>query len=489
MKKISTLIFFALIGNSFSQTSPQTYTTPGSFTFTVPVSVTSITVEIVGGGGSGGGNGTGGGGGGGYAKGVYSVAPGATLAVKVGSGGAGSAAGTTSVGGFISATGGANGVSVSNPSVGGGGLGGVGSGGTIANRNGGAGGGGYYTYFGGGGGGAGGPISNGFAGGNTPVYNGTNCLTPGGSGSPSGGPPGGSGGKGAGFTNSTCSTTDPAANGGTFGGGGGGGNGIGSPFGIGAGGYCQISWAGCSTPAAPTNSTPASQTICANNSATLVAFGTGTLNWYNSPTSTVVLATGFMFTTTPTLTPGTYLYYTAATNTCGEGPRTSNTVVVNANPTVSAVSNTSLICVGQTASLTASGANTYSWNTTATTSVIAVSPTVTTSYSVTGTSNGCVGNTSITQSVSAGTGVNSFAAAETSALKIYPNPSKGDLMIAGDQEMNLSLVNNLGEVVKIISLNAQNNYKAPLTNLANGIYFIVGDNDHKTISQKIIVVK
>lgn len=489
MKKISTLIFFALIGNSFSQTSPQTYITPGNFTFTVPVSVTTITVEVVGGGGSGGGNGTGGGGGGGYAKGVYSVVPGATLAVKVGSGGAGSAAGTTSVGGFISATGGANGVSVSNPSVGGGGNGGVGSGGTIANRNGGTGGGGYYTYFGGGGGGAGGPISNGFAGGNTPAYNGTNCLTPGGSGSPSGGPPGGSGGKGAGFTNSSCSVTDPAANGGTYGGGGGGGNGIGSPFGIGAGGYCQISWAGCSTPAAPTNSTPAiNQTVCANNATTLTAIGTGSLNWYASLTSTVSLSSAPFFIT-PTLTAGSYSYYAASTNTCGEGPRTTFSVLVNANPTVSAVSNLSLICVGQTASLTASGANTYSWNTTATTNVIVVSPTVTTTYSVIGTTNGCVGNTSITQSVSACTGINSFAAAETSAIKIYPNPSKGDLVIASEQEMNLSLVNNLGELVKTISLNAQNNYKASVTNLANGIYFIVGDNDHKTISQKIIVVK
>ncbi|MEO6302968.1 MAG: hypothetical protein ABIP51_07330, partial [Bacteroidia bacterium] len=91
MKKKFTALFFAFSITAFSQVSPQTYTVPGNYTYTVPASITSITVEVVGGGGNGGGNGTGGGGGGGYSKGVLSVTPGATLAVKVGSGGSGAA--------------------------------------------------------------------------------------------------------------------------------------------------------------------------------------------------------------------------------------------------------------------------------------------------------------------------------------------------------------------------------------------------------------
>ncbi len=115
--------------------------------------------------------------------------------------------------------------------------------GTIANRTGGTGGGGYYTYFGGGGGGAAGSIANGGTGGNTIAWNGTNCLTPGGSGGLSGGAPGGSGGKGAGFTDNNCNVTNPSGNGGNYGGGGGGANGNGGIAGTGNPGYAFISWA------------------------------------------------------------------------------------------------------------------------------------------------------------------------------------------------------------------------------------------------------
>lgn len=55
--------------------------------FTVPAGVTSITVELVGAGGNGASNGGGGGGGGGYARGTYTVNPGATLSIVVGDGG------------------------------------------------------------------------------------------------------------------------------------------------------------------------------------------------------------------------------------------------------------------------------------------------------------------------------------------------------------------------------------------------------------------
>lgn len=52
---------------------------------------------------------------------------------------------------------------------------------------------------------------------------------------------------------------------------------------------------------------------------------------------------------------------------------------------------TATICAGNTVTLTATGASSYTWTTGATTNTIAVSPTVTTTYSVTGTgTNGCV---------------------------------------------------------------------------------------------------
>jgi len=235
-----TLVAFTGV-KTFAQQDSLIFTTSGEFT--VPAGVTAVTIEVVGAGGHGGGNGGGGGGGGGYARGSYAVTPLATLAVTVGTGGGGPVGGTTSVGSFISATGGTDGTWFPNPLVGGGGPGGIGTGGTLANRAGGTGGGGYHTFFGGGGAGAGGSLSDGSNGGNTIVFGG-NCNTPGGAGGNGGGAPGGSGGKGAGFFDAGCNNSNPAANGGNYGGAGGGGNGNGSPAAFGAGGYCKIIWDG-----------------------------------------------------------------------------------------------------------------------------------------------------------------------------------------------------------------------------------------------------
>jgi len=240
MKRIQVLLIVILIsGIVNAQSGEQIFTSSGLFT--VPTDVTSITIEVVGAGGNGGFNGTGGGGGGGYAKGIYAVAPFDAITINIGYVGAGAVAGTTTAEGFLSASGGENGVSVPNPEIGGGGAAGVGTGGNISNYSGGNGGGGFYTYFGGGGGGSAGPLGDGGVGGNTIAWTGI-CLTPGGAGGISGGSPGGNGGKGAGFTDAFCNVSDPSAFGANYGGAGGGGNGNGGGPGFGAPGYCKITW-------------------------------------------------------------------------------------------------------------------------------------------------------------------------------------------------------------------------------------------------------
>lgn len=239
MKKVYLIFLLFYTTLIYGQSGTSEFTSTG--TFTVPDGVTTILVEMIGAGGHGGYNGTGGGGGGGYTSSNLSVTPGATIDIQIGIPGSGAVLGTTKIDNTFYATGGENGVSVPNPEIGGGGAGGVGFGGNVANFAGGNGGGGYYTYFGGGGGGAAGADANGGVGGNTIAWVGI-CLTPGGDGGLSGGSPGGNGGKGAGFTDTFCATTDPAGNGNNYGAGGGGGNGNGGGPGNGAGGYCRISW-------------------------------------------------------------------------------------------------------------------------------------------------------------------------------------------------------------------------------------------------------
>jgi hypothetical protein len=92
---------------------------------------------------------------------------------------------------------------------------------------------------------------------------------------------------------------------------------------------------------------------------------------------------------TSILTTTTTYTVTGTTNGC-TGTAVS-TVTVKPNPIVSV--NSPSICNGQTTSLTASGATTYSWtgglsaNATPTTPIL----TTTTTYTVTGTTNGCTG--------------------------------------------------------------------------------------------------
>ncbi|HEX7413630.1 MAG TPA: T9SS type A sorting domain-containing protein [Bacteroidia bacterium] len=85
---------------------------------------------------------------------------------------------------------------------------------------------------------------------------------------------------------------------------------------------------------------------------------------------------------------GTHTITMNATNSFGTGPNSIKTITIYALPSVVATSPT--ICEGSPATLTASGASTYTWSTSATTTSISVSPTVTTAYTVTGTDvNGC----------------------------------------------------------------------------------------------------
>jgi hypothetical protein len=129
-------------------------------------------------------------------------------------------------------------------------------------------------------------------------------------------------------------------------------------------------------------------TICIGNSTTLTATGATTYTWSSNAASTT--------TSTVVVNPTTTDVYTVTgTNANGCISVKTRTVTVNALPTLTVTPQT--ICTGATATLTAAGANTYTWsaglsNTNGTT--VTGSPTVSTTYSVSGTNtSGCVGTT------------------------------------------------------------------------------------------------
>ncbi|MBS1637364.1 MAG: T9SS type A sorting domain-containing protein [Bacteroidetes bacterium] len=97
--------------------------------------------------------------------------------------------------------------------------------------------------------------------------------------------------------------------------------------------------------------------------------------------------------------------------------------MVCVNPTVTAVSTTTSICAGQTLTLTASGASSYTWTPGNITSPVAVvSPTVNTHYVVTATNDGlCFPTAAVSVSVTTCSGIEAYNTGQTE-VSVFPNP-------------------------------------------------------------------
>ena len=95
------------------------------------------------------------------------------------------------------------------------------------------------------------------------------------------------------------------------------------------------------------------------------------------------------------MTPTTYSSYsiTASIGSCTD--TSSASVTVLPVPTANVAATSTLICGGDITTITASGGNTYSWNNGATTTVISVSPAVTTTYTVTASNGTCTDTATI----------------------------------------------------------------------------------------------
>jgi len=78
---------------------------------------------------------------------------------------------------------------------------------------------------------------------------------------------------------------------------------------------------------------------------------------------------------------------------------------------------------------------------------------------------------------------------ENYQLTIYPNPSNGEFTVKSDVTLNLDMINELGQIVRTISLNDTNKHQINVSDIANGIYFITGKNESVKVNQKIVVAK
>jgi hypothetical protein len=222
--------------------------------------------------------------------------------------------------------------------------------------------------------------------------------------------------------------------------------------------------------------------VCFGNPITLFGQGADIYIWTNGPLDGI-----------PFVPLQTDTFYVSGTNTltgCTSTNVSAQSVLVLTLTPISATSTNSLICSGETSTLSAIGLGTFTWSTGQRLRTIIVTPTVTTNYTVSVIGAfGCVNTATITQNVSDCTSLNEYKATSGSFLSIYPNPSNGSITIQGINDITLTISNSLGQSIKTISLNNTNEQTVILSDLPVGIYFVTGQHNKSLISHKIIITR
>ena len=256
----------------------------------------------------------------------------------------------------------------------------------------------------------------------------------------------------------------------------------------------------------------ASVTYCQNAMATALS-ATGTnLMWYTTATGGTGSSTAPIPNTTGT---GTFNFYVAQTNSCGEGARANIQVIITATPGAPSTLTTTAIT---------SNSATLNWNTqsgsfftveyklaNSTAWIVAASALQTNSYNLTGLAIGTTyqwritancgatgsGNVSIVQTFITVSRNNLIAISKDGmGLKITPNPVNIsaiiDYIVPGSGEVTFNIIDQNGRSVKQISEGLkvagqyQKNIMNGFRNMAKGGYFIRLEQSGKSIGLHFI---
>lgn len=232
-------------------------------------------------------------------------------------------------------------------------------------------------------------------------------------------------------------------------------------------------------PASSPGTVMATPSVCAGNSATVGLTGGGPVNQWQLSTDTGVTWSVTGFSNTALFSTGTLTAnqcFRAVVNGCGISYTSAPMCITVYNlPQISINSNSSIICEGESALLTATGAQSYLWTSASfiTTPQVTVSPVTTTTYYVNGTdNNGCSNTASYVVEVSSCTGLNERER-DNEELTILPNPNSGYFSIKSRIAGQFKITNELGQLLQTITLDVSNNNTASVQQLSPGIYFII----------------
>jgi PKD repeat protein len=221
-----------------------------------------------------------------------------------------------------------------------------------------------------------------------------------------------------------------------------------------------------------------SPSICQGNSVQLNASGANTYTWLPASIAQSISVSPTVSTT-----------YTVRGNNPGCANRTATVAIgVSPTPVITISSSSSLACAGDVVALAANGAANYTWTGGSTNPVFIITPSTTTSYTVTGAStNNCKNTATFTQSVSACSGIFKQNS-ENDLISLFPNPNKGSFVIKTQQDAELTIINQTGQIIKTISVKHINTNETFVSDLSPGIYFVVGQTQFGVVKQKIVVL-
>lgn len=231
----------------------------------------------------------------------------------------------------------------------------------------------------------------------------------------------------------------------------------------------------------PSISHTSSAAVCIGQTATLTASGANTYTWngVNNGTSGV-------YNITPTQS-GTILLIANTQSLTTVCPTTLVTqITVNPLPVITiALSKTTAICRGLTNTLTASGAQSYSWSVgSSSAAVITVSLNTSTFISTIGTDvNGCTNTQQVQVLVNSCNGL--MTNELNDGISIYPNPNAGVFTISSPKETTVRIYATNGQLIRTMEVIGS----AQVNDLSDGVYFLIIDTDGGNKYYKKIIIQ
>lgn len=215
--------------------------------------------------------------------------------------------------------------------------------------------------------------------------------------------------------------------------------------------------------------------ICSGGTATLTASGAFSYTWSDNSNSPSIVISPM----------ATTIYTLFASDSACVATKTIAQLVTA--PPVLTIQSKTIVCKGQSSTLTVSGADTYTWSNGTFSNSIVVKLNSATAYTVTGIKDGCSANKTISLTVSNCT---SIEESEKSGiqLSVYPNPFGDNLTVKGSNspEMVITISNSLGGVVYKGILEEGSPETISTDQLAPGIYIVSVSDKYSTVTRKII---